>query len=93
MKQVRKIQKAPKCGTLTSKQCRDAVKAVMAKRAKKDIVQIKNPTTGLYCKIDRATGTIISNKKSPGQYKNVKVIRNKFKKRKQKAKRGYLNVK
>jgi hypothetical protein len=42
---------------------------------KKDIVQVKNPKTGLYCKIDRSIGRIISYKKTNGKYKNIKAAR------------------
>ena len=74
-KKVRTIQRPSKRGKLTVKQCRDAVKAVMAKRLKKDIVQLKNPKTGLYVKIDRAQGKILGYKKTKGKYANVKVAR------------------
>jgi hypothetical protein len=42
---------------------------------KKDTVQVKNPKTGHYVKIDRANGKIISQKKSDGPYKNIPVAR------------------
>lgn len=42
---------------------------------KKDIVQVKNPKTGHYVKIDRSKGKIISHKKSAGKYKDVPVAR------------------
>jgi len=44
---------------------------------KKDIVQVKNPRTGKYVKIDRSAGKIVSNKKSKGPYKGVPVARKK----------------
>ena len=44
---------------------------------KKDVVQIKNPRTGRYVKIDRSVGKIIGHKKSPGVYKGVPVARKK----------------
>jgi len=44
-------------------------------REKKDIVQVKNPKTGHYVKIDRSRGQIISHKKSVGKYKDVPVAR------------------
>ena len=47
---------------------------------KKDIVQVKNPRTGHYVKIDRAAGTIIDHKKSNGAYKGVPVARKSSKK-------------
>jgi hypothetical protein len=43
--------------------------------AKKDIVQIKNPKTGRYVKIDRGAGMIIGNKKTEGPYKNIPIAR------------------
>jgi hypothetical protein len=46
---------------------------------KKDVVQIKNPKSGRYVKIDRAAGKIISHKKSGGKYKGVPVARKKKK--------------
>ena len=42
---------------------------------KKDVVQIKNPKSGRYVKIDRSKGRIISHKKSGGPYKDVPVAR------------------
>ncbi len=42
---------------------------------KRDIVQVKNPKTGRYVKIDRDAGKIISHKKSTGKYKGVPVAR------------------
>jgi hypothetical protein len=42
---------------------------------KKDIVQVKNPKTDRYVKVNRTEGQIVSHKKSPGPYKNVPVAR------------------
>ncbi len=42
---------------------------------KRDVVQVRNPRTGHYVKIDRAAGKIVSHKKSDGPYKNVPVAR------------------
>jgi len=42
---------------------------------KRDIVQVKNPRTGHYVKIDRSMGKIVSHKKSVGPYKGVPVAR------------------
>jgi hypothetical protein len=42
---------------------------------KKDVVQVKNPRTGHYVKIDRAQGQIIAHKKSDGPYKDVPIAR------------------
>ena len=42
---------------------------------KRDVVQVKNPRTKRYVKIDRSAGKIIAHKKSPGRYKNVPVAR------------------
>lgn len=43
--------------------------------AKKDVVQVRNPKTDRYVKIDRGAGKIIGQKKTPGPYKNVPVAR------------------
>ncbi len=40
---------------------------------KPDVVQVKNPKTGHYVKIDRSAGKIVSHKKSDGPYKGVPV--------------------
>jgi len=40
-----------------------------------DIVQVKNPKNERYIKIDRTEGTILSQKKTPGPYKNIPVAR------------------
>ena len=37
----------------------------------KDRVQIKNPVTGRYVKLDTKTGRIIAHKKSKGPYKGI----------------------
>jgi hypothetical protein len=42
---------------------------------KRDIVQVKNPRTGHYVKIDRGKGRIIAHKKSEGPYKGVPIAR------------------
>lgn len=42
---------------------------------KHDVVQVKNPRSGHYVKIDRTAGRIVSHKKSEGPYKNVPVAR------------------
>ncbi len=39
------------------------------------VVQVKNPRTDRYVKINRAEGRIVSHKKSPGPYKNVPIAR------------------
>lgn len=44
-------------------------------RRKRDVVQVKNPRSGRYVKIDRGAGVIVSHKKSPGPYKGVPVAR------------------
>jgi hypothetical protein len=53
----------------------------MAKSNKKsDVVQIKNPRTGRYVRIDRSKGRIVGHKKSEGPYKNVPIARKRKKK-------------
>jgi hypothetical protein len=42
---------------------------------KRDIVQVKNPKSGHYVKIDRSIGKILDHKKSEGPYKNVPIAR------------------
>ncbi len=53
----------------------------MSKAKKKtDIVQVKNPRSGRYVKIDRSKGRILAHKKSSGPYKGVPVARRSKKK-------------
>jgi hypothetical protein len=40
-----------------------------------NIVQVKNPKSGLYVRINKATGNITGHKRTPGPYKNVPVAR------------------
>lgn len=47
---------------------------------KNDIVQVRNPKSGHYVKIDRTEGKILDHKKSKGPYKNVPVARKSSKK-------------
>jgi len=42
---------------------------------KKDVVQVKNPKSGHYVKIDRSAGKIVSHKQSAGPYKHVPIAR------------------
>jgi hypothetical protein len=46
-----------------------------SEQKKHDIVQVKNPKTEMYVKVDRTEGKIISNKQTPGPYKNIPVAR------------------
>ncbi len=46
---------------------------------KKDIVQVKNPKSDRYVKIDRSAGKIIAHKKSTGPYKDVPIARKRSK--------------
>lgn len=48
-----------------------------SRRKPRDVVQVKNPRSGRYVKIDRGAGVIVSHKKSPGPYKGVPVARKK----------------
>jgi hypothetical protein len=41
----------------------------------RDVVQVKNPRTGRYVKIDRSAGRIIASKKSEGKYADIPVAR------------------
>lgn len=44
---------------------------------KGNVVQIRNPKTGKYLKIDRGKGLIIGYKKTKGPFKGVTIINNK----------------
>ena len=46
---------------------------------KKNVVQIKNPRTGHYVKINRNAGRIVDQKKTSGPYKGIPVIKKKSK--------------
>lgn len=48
-----------------------------AAKMKSDIVQVRNPRTDRYVKIDRSAGKIVAHKKSAGPYKGVIVARKK----------------
>jgi len=54
---------------------RAVLEAAMGKTAKKDIVQVKNPKTDRYVKIDRDEGKILAHKKSEGPYKGIPIAR------------------
>lgn len=43
------------------------------KGAVKERIQIQNPVTGQWVKVDTATGRILEQKKTPGPYKGVTV--------------------
>lgn len=45
----------------------------ITKSQKQNIVQIKNPKTGRYVKIDRTAGKIIAHKATTGPYKGIPV--------------------
>lgn len=53
----------------------DAPQTPQIASKKRDIVQVKNPRTGRYIKIDRDKGQIVAHKKSPGKYQNIPVTR------------------
>lgn len=42
---------------------------------KHDVVQVKNPKSGHYVKIDRTAGKIVSHKQTDGPYKGIPVAR------------------
>jgi hypothetical protein len=42
-------------------------------KEKPDYVQLKNPRSGLYVKVDRTRGLIVGHKKSRGPYKNIPI--------------------
>lgn len=43
-------------------------------RRRTDIIQVKDPRTGMFVKIDRAQGKILAYKKSLGPFKNVEIV-------------------
>ncbi len=49
-------------------------------KKKRDVVQVKNPKTDRYVKIDRSRGRIVDHKKSAGPYKNIPIARKRKKK-------------
>ena len=50
-------------------------KLVASNTKKHDVVQVKNPKTNRYVKINRTEGRIVGHKPTPGPYKNVPVAR------------------
>jgi hypothetical protein len=44
-------------------------------KAASKVVQLKNPRTGRYVKVDRSKGEIVSVKSTPGPYKNVPIFK------------------
>lgn len=63
-------------GNLRSRHREEDMTRKMSSRTR-DVVQVKNPRSGHYVKIDRGAGKIVSHKKSPGPYKGVPVARKK----------------
>ena len=41
---------------------------------KHDFVQLRNPRSGSYVKIDRTLGQVVSSKTTPGPYKGVPIV-------------------
>lgn len=44
------------------------------RKTKPEIVQLRNPRSGRYVKVDRTHGRIVAHKRSDGPYKNVPII-------------------
>ena len=42
----------------------------------KNRIQMQNPITGTFIKLDTETGRILEEKKSPGPFKGVRILRN-----------------
>ena len=40
----------------------------------RDLVQIRNPRSGLYVKLDRSNGTIVGHKDTPGPYDGITIV-------------------
>jgi hypothetical protein len=51
----------------------DSYRSEVFSMPKRDIVQLKNPKTGRYVKVDRDAGMIIGYKKTEGPYKNIPI--------------------
>lgn len=51
------------------------MKNTSSSNTKHDVVQVQNPRSGHYVKIDRTAGRIISHKQSEGPYQNVPIAR------------------
>ena len=62
--------------SFTKKQAKEAVRKVMGKpRPKqKDRIQVLNPKSGRYVKINTETGDIVQHKKTPGPFQDVVVV-------------------
>lgn len=43
-------------------------------KSRDELVQLKNPRTKRYIKIDKSTGSILSHKKTRGPYKGIKIV-------------------
>lgn len=59
---------------LTGPQEFEKILSKSARESKSSIIQIKNPKSGKFVKIDRKKGKIISSKKSSGPYKDVSLV-------------------
>ena len=46
----------------------------MKVKGKHEIVQVRNPKTGRYVKVDKTFGEIVSHKKSPRPYKGILIV-------------------
>lgn len=46
----------------------------MTQKSHADLVQIRNPRSDRYVKIDRREGLILAYKKTPGPYKNIPIV-------------------
>ena len=73
---MRKILPAPRVGSVSREEVSRAVDKVIAARCgseRRDMVQVKNPKTNRYIKIDRAAAAIVAHKRSEGPYKGVPI--------------------
>ncbi len=52
---------------------------------KSEVIQVYNPKTKRWVKIDKKTGKIVAHKKSPGPYKNIPKYQPKKKKKSRKG--------
>jgi hypothetical protein len=52
----------------------------LEREKERDLVQLQNPRSGLYVKIDRSVGQIVSQKESPGPYEGIRIVARRRKK-------------
>jgi hypothetical protein len=72
---------SPKAAKKASAVLRDGRTSSKTKTAASALTQLKNPRSGRFIKINKATGTIIAHKKSEGAYKDVPITETSYKRK------------